>query len=319
MRLIGHSEQISAHFCCFVIDKDLYCSEMSVTEEEIFSQPRIWRKALEVLPEVGARLPAAGERVAVVGCGTSYFIAQAFAVLRENAGQGETDAFVASEMPSARTYDTVLAISRSGTTTEVVRCLDALPEGTRSVAISAVPGTPVLAAATDEIVLPLADEVSIVQTRFATTALALLRAHIGEDLSPALADAERILSEPLAVDPADFEHFVFLGHGWTVGLAAEAALKFREAGRSWAESYPAMEYRHGPISVAGRSTLVWLLSSPDPDLVQQVSATGATVVQAAGDPMAELVTLQRAAVALAESKGLDPDNPQHLTRSVVLG
>jgi fructoselysine-6-P-deglycase FrlB-like protein len=302
-----------------MIDSNVYCSEMSVTEQEIFSQPQVWRKAIEVLPEVAERLPAAGERVAVVGCGTSYFIAQAVAAIREAAGHSETDAFVASEMPTARPYDSVIAISRSGTTTEVVRCLAALPESTRTLAISAVPDTPVPAAATDEIVLPFADEVSIVQTRFATTALALLRAHVGQDLSPALADAERDLAAPLAVDPADFEHFVFLGHGWTVGLAAEAALKFREAGQAWAESYPAMEYRHGPISVAGPSTLVWVLSTPDQNLAQDVSATGATVVQATGDPMAELVTLQRAAVALAESKGLDPDNPQHLTRSVVLG
>jgi fructoselysine-6-P-deglycase FrlB-like protein len=34
--------------------------------------------------------------------------------------------------------------------------------------------------------------------------------------------------------------------------------------------------------------------------------------------MAELVHLQRAAVALAEHRGLDPDRPNHLSRSVVL-
>ena len=292
---------------------------MSITTEEIVSQPQIWRHAIEFLPSVSATLPASGERVAIVGCGTSYFIAQAIAAIREAAGHGETDAFVASEMPSGRAYDTVLAISRSGTTTEVTRCLQALPTTVRTVAISAVAGTPVLDAAGAAIVLPFADESSIVQTRFATTALALLRAHVGQDLSPALHDAEQGLARVLAVEPADFEHFVFLGHHWTVGLAAEAALKFREAGQAWAESYPAMEYRHGPISVAGPSTLVWMLSTPDPDLVQDVRATGATVVQATGDAMAELVTLQRAAVALAEAKGLDPDNPQHLTRSVVLG
>ena len=93
------------------------------------------------------RLPGPGERVAIVGCGTSYFIAQAIAAARESAGCGETDAFVASEMPAERLYDLVLAISRSGTTTEVVRCLQALPAGVRSLAISAVPGTPVVEAA----------------------------------------------------------------------------------------------------------------------------------------------------------------------------
>jgi len=292
---------------------------MSVTREEISSQPQMWRQEADLLPQVARQLPAVGERVAIVGCGTSYFIAQAVAVARETAGHGETDAFVASEMPVGRPYDVVLAISRSGTTTEVVRCLESLPDGVRSLAISAVPGTPVLDAADDAIVLAFADEASIVQTRFATTALALLRAHLGHDLSAAIDDAQTLLDQPLPAQPAGFEHFVFLGHGWTVGLAAEAALKFREAGQAWAESYPAMEYRHGPISVAGPGTLVWFVGDADPDLVRDVRPTGATVVTRRLDPMAELVALQRGAVALAEAKGLDPDNPQHLTRSVVLG
>jgi fructoselysine-6-P-deglycase FrlB-like protein len=292
---------------------------VSVTREEISSQPQMWRQVADLLPQVVDKLPAPGERVAIVGCGTSYFIAQAVAVARETAGHGETDAFVASEMPSGRPYDLVLAISRSGTTTEVVRCLEALPANVPSLAISAVSGTPVVNAASDAIVLAFADETSIVQTRFATTALALLRTHMGEDLAPAIADAQGVLDRPLPAQPAEFEHFVFLGHGWTVGLASEAALKFREAGQAWAESYPAMEYRHGPISVAGPGTLLWFVGDADPALVRDVRATGATVVTQRHDPMAELVALQRGAVALAEAKGLDPDNPQHLTRSVVLG
>jgi fructoselysine-6-P-deglycase FrlB-like protein len=292
---------------------------MSVTREEISSQPQMWRQVADLLPEVAGRLPASGERVAIIGCGTSYFIAQAVAVARETAGHGETDAFVASEMPAGRPYDLVVAISRSGTTTEVVRCLEALTEGVRSLAISAVPGTPVVSTADDAIVLAFADETSIVQTRFATTALALLRAHVGHDLSEAIADAQALLDQPLPAQPADFEHFVFLGHGWTVGLASEAALKFREAGQAWAESYPAMEYRHGPISVARPGTLVWFVGDADPALVRDVRATGATVVERTLDPMAELVALQSGAVTLAEAKGLDPDTPQHLTRSVVLG
>jgi glucosamine 6-phosphate synthetase-like amidotransferase/phosphosugar isomerase protein len=34
--------------------------------------------------------------------------------------------------------------------------------------------------------------------------------------------------------------------------------------------------------------------------------------------MAELVRVQRLAVALALARGLDPDHPRHLARSVVL-
>ena len=134
----------------------------------------------------------------------------------------------------------MLAISRSGTTTEVVaRRSTRSPPGTPSLAISAVPDTPVVAGGElTPSLLAFADEASIVQTRFATTALALLRAHLGHDLAAAIADAEAVLAQPLPVEPSEFEHFVFLGRGWTVGLAFEAALKFREAGGAWAEAYP---------------------------------------------------------------------------------
>ena len=175
-------------------------------------------------------------------------------------------------------------------------------------------------AANDAILLAFADETSIVQTRFATTALALLRAHLGHDLGPAIADAQLLLDQPLPAEPADFEHFVFLGHGWTVGLASEAALKFREAGQAWAEAYPAMEYRHGPISVAGPGTLAWFCR-------RRRSGPGSRHSRhrrhrrsrARPIPWPSSSRCSGARSALAEAKGLDPDNPQHLTRSVVLG
>jgi fructoselysine-6-P-deglycase FrlB-like protein len=293
---------------------------VNVTLREIASQPETWQQAVATIDTVAPKLPATGERVAVIGCGTSYYIAQAVASIRESRGLGETDAFVASEMPDHRPYDVVVAISRSGTTTEVIRALDALPAGTRSLAISTESDLPIVGSATDAVLLPFADETSIVQTRFATATLALMRAGFGEDIAPAIADAQTAVEQPLPHDPSDFDHFVFLGHGWTVGLASEAALKFREAAGAWTEAYPAMEYRHGPISVAGSNTLVWFLTdaTADRDLVEAIRATGATVQEPRADPMAELVTLQRTAVALAQSRGLDPDNPLHLTRSVVL-
>jgi len=114
------------------------------------------------------------------------------------------------------------------------------------------------------------------------------------------------------------EHVAFLGHGWTVGIAEEAALKLREASQTYTEAYPAMEYRHGPISLAGPGSLVWVLGSPDDAIANDIRATGATVRIAELDPMAELVVAQRFAVAVAQAKGLDPDRPRHLTRSVVL-
>jgi fructoselysine-6-P-deglycase FrlB-like protein len=243
-------------------------------------------------------------------------MARASAALREASGMGETDAFPASEFPSDRSYDRVVAISRSGTTTEVVQLLGRLGHEPRTV-VTADAASPVASLAETSVVLDFADERSVVQTRFATSALALFRAQIGQDLAPVIADGERALTE-LMPDPTRFEHVVFLGHGWTVGIAEEAALKLREATRTYSEAYPAMEYRHGPISLAGERSLVWILGSPDPTVAEDAAETGATVRVASLDPMAELVLVHRAAIALAEAKGLDPDHPRHLTRSVVL-
>jgi fructoselysine-6-P-deglycase FrlB-like protein len=290
---------------------------MSATAHEVASQPACWRRAAGLVSAVSGDLPSSGERVAAVGCGTSWFVAQAYGWLREEAGIGETDAFTASEFPGMRSYDRVVAISRSGTTTEVVRLVEAID--IPSTAISAVPGTPLVEAADATILLEFADERSVVQTRFATTTLVLLRTHLGLDaFGAAPADAQIAIDGVLPHDPAAFDHFVFLGHGWTVGLANEAALKMREAAQAHTEAYAAMEYRHGPISLAGPSSLVWILGSPDPTVADAVASTGATVHAATLDPMAELVLIQRTAVALAQARGLDPDHPRNLVRSVVL-
>jgi fructoselysine-6-P-deglycase FrlB-like protein len=285
---------------------------------EIASQPALWWKAAELAPAVAGLLPPPGEPAVAIGCGTSHHIALAYARLREERGLGMTDAVIASEVSAHRSYGHAVAISRSGTTTEVLRTLDGLSGSIATVAVTAVRDSPVASAAGDTVVLDFANEQSVVQTRFATTTLALLRAHVGDSLNAAIADGEAALTKALPVEPADFTQFVFLGQGWTVGLANEAALKLREAASAWTEAYPAMEYRHGPISVAGPGTLVWAIGSVDPGVLADAADAGATIVDQGSDPMAELVLIQRMAVQFAEAKGLDPDHPKHLTRSVVL-
>ena len=294
-------------------------ADVGRTEAEIASQPDCWRRAVALLPTVTDLLPAPGERVAVVGCGTSWFIAQSYAMARESAGLGETDAFAASEMPAGRSYDRVLALTRSGTTTEILQLLGVLAGRQPTVAVTADAHTPIAAAADAIITLDFADEESVVQTRFATSELALLLAHVGIDIEPIAAAAERVLAEPLPVALTSARQFTFLGTGWTCGLASEAALKLRESAGLWAESYPAMEYRHGPIAVTGPGSLVWLLGAAPDGLADQVAATGGAAWVSVEHPLAELVRVHRVAVTLARAAGLDPDRPRNLTRSVILG
>jgi fructoselysine-6-P-deglycase FrlB-like protein len=243
-------------------------------------------------------------------------MAMCYAGLREAAGQGETDAFAASEFPTGRRYDRIVAITRSGTTTEVLRLIDEV--GAPTTALIGDPTSPAVSAAAHAVLLPFADERSVVQTRFATSALTLLRASLGEDLAGPIADAAGAVDAPLPLDPAGTGQVTFLGRGWTVGLAHEAALKCREAAVFWAEAYPALDYRHGPISIASPGRAVWAFGELPGGLAEQIGATGATLVECDRDQAAQLILAQRFAVAMAASRGLDPDQPRHLTRSVIL-
>lgn len=294
--------------------------ETSHMEQELRSQPDTWRAAARI-GSAGSPLPAAGARVAVVGCGTSWFMAQAFAALREGSGQGVTDAFAASEafLGDPRGYDALVAITRSGTTTEVLRVLEAVNGRIPTVTVLGDPGTPATELSDETVALPFADEKSVVQTRFATSTLALLRAHLGEDLAGAVSDAQEALTCPVEQEWVDAEQFSFLGSGWTYGLANEAALKMREASQSWTESYPAMEYRHGPIAIAAPGRVTWLFGQAPEGLESDVAATGARFVcHGTRDPLADLVLVHRVALERARARGLDPDSPRSLTRSVML-
>ncbi|MGW3627049.1 SIS domain-containing protein [Streptomyces sp. NPDC000880] len=296
---------------------------MSRTAAEIATQPACWRRAAEAAAAFEG-LPEPGERVAVTGCGTSWFMAIAYAALREAAGLGETDAFASSEFPSGRTYDRVVAITRSGTTTEVLDLLTELRGKVPTLALTADPKTPVMGAADAVAVLDWADEESVVQTRFATTALAFLRAGLGDvpgvkSVTEAAVDAELALTEPLPEAVVGAEQWTFLGRGWTYGLALEAGLKMREAAGAWTESYPAMEYRHGPISITGPGRVAWVFGALPEGLSLDVTRVGGTLVaRQEADPLADLIRAQRLAVTLAESRGFDPDRPRNLTRSVIL-
>ena len=135
--------------------------------------------------------PASGSRS--IGCGSSWHAAKALAALRELGGGGETDAFAASEARLARGYDRVVAISRSGATTEILRALELVRPGTPTVALVGDPTSPVAARCDVVVDLSFADDRSVVQTRFVTTVVCLARAVLG--LAPAglLDDAEAAL------------------------------------------------------------------------------------------------------------------------------
>ncbi|MGP7812825.1 SIS domain-containing protein [Glutamicibacter soli] len=297
-------------------------SEQSVLgahmERELVSQPEMWRRAI-AQQQSEDLLPTKGAKVAVVGCGTSWFMAEAYAAAREAAGHGITDSFAASEARIAtRDYDVLVAITRSGTTSEVLQLLTELDGSLRTVAVIGDTTSPIVQQVDAVVELPYADEQSVVQTRFATTALAYLLSSVGEDLEPAIAQAQQLVNSATPQELLDAEQFTFLGRGLSVGLAHEAALKMREAVQGWTEAYPAMDYRHGPISIAAPNRVTWMLGAQPEGLDADVTRTGAIYVNEDRHPLADLAYIHRVTLDRARARNLNPDSPRNLTRSVIL-
>ena len=222
--------------------------------------------------------------------------------------------------PKRRDYEAVVAISRSGTTTEVADVLGALGPGTRKIAIVGVADSPVALAADDVIVLDFADERSVVQTRFATTTLALLRAHLGEDIEPIAVHAERALLAEAPYPPRSRpSSSPFSGR---TGLSASHTKRRSRCARLHRDGPRPIQpwiTGIGPIAIACPGRAVWPLGAAPAGLEADVLATGADWIAGSGlDPLAELLLAQRVAVARAHRLGLDADHPRNLSRSVVL-
>jgi CRISPR-associated protein Cas5a/b/c len=289
----------------------------SLLAGEIADQPEAWRRAAALSASEPPFQP--GARMALVGCGSSWHAASAIAALREQAGDGETDAYPASESRLDRDYARVIAISRSGRTSELLSAIEAIGAGVDKLALVGDPASPVGAACDRVIDFAFADDRSVVQTRFVTSVIAYGRAAIGTRLDQAISDARTAMDGDLALEQPEAKQLVFLGQGWCLAVANAAALVARETAQARTEAYPAMEYRHGPIATAGPGTVVWFIGAAPDGLAGEIESTGATVVLSSLDPLAELVRVQRIALSLAERRGLDPDRPPNLSRAVVLG
>jgi glucosamine--fructose-6-phosphate aminotransferase (isomerizing) len=300
-------------------------------ERAIRAQPEELRRlaGLELPPHAG-RL-AAGERLWLVGTGTSLHAAELGAAMMARAG---VDARFASSMDFARHVplragDGVIVISHTGETAYAQaarrRALD-LGAETLSLTATGV-GWPEAIEVTEK-------EGSETYTRSYTGALAVLSLIAGElgaeGLEPAAvvaaADAvEAALAEPGLDGVPEPERLLVIaaGAGPPAVTAREGALKLREAARLAAEGYDAEYLLHGSAVPLGERDGLVLLGGDDDgfldELARAARAEGIAVARldqpdATGLPhdplMAQIpltVRLQLLALRRAERGGHDPD------------
>lgn len=331
----------------------------SHTEREICSQPEVWRETLTPLHADVLRRGFDGDvtDVLVTGCGSTHYLALSVAALLRDAGlrawalpASELLADARPRLPDAgRT--TLLAFSRSGTTTETVLAVEEFRRlgGRTVVAVTCDPASTLATAADVVHAAPAAMERSVAQTRSFTSMLllgqAVVAAVAGHDLAPleTLPDhAARLLDDgraPMAAIAGDdrLDAFYFLASGPLFGVASEGMLKLKEMSLTRSEAYHAMEFRHGPMSMCDAGAVVVGLVAPERAEREQAvlrdvgPMSGATVTVGEGldhdvpaslpawaRPALYLVPLQLLALERALAKGLDPDAPRHLTAVIHL-
>jgi glutamine---fructose-6-phosphate transaminase (isomerizing) len=284
------------------------------TRQEILSQPEAWSAALEVLSTARSDMTIEGEKdfeqILFTGCGSTYYLALAAASLTQELTGRLCRAFPASELwlypgSSYTTGKTLLvAVSRSGETTETLRACEAFLSDRRGdlLTLSCYEDMPLAKLGTHNLVFPSGQEQSVAQTRafstlyIGTVALACLwarRADLFDSLRKLpeagcrLMDVYAPLAGQLGGDPT-FERFYWLGSGPRHGLACELSLKMKEMSLTHSEPFHFMEFRHGPKSMVNSSALVVGLRSTVNDpyetaVLEDVKSLGGRVLDISED------------------------------------
>jgi len=316
---------------------------MNTTEKVIFEQFPYWEKAIRSISA-----PHDAELTVFLGCGTSYNLALSLAALSNISGRpaiaapgGEwlnrPDVF----WPRWRKAH-VVALSRSGETTETVAAAKASRAAGAFVTAITVEPESALARNCDRLVdASTHSQEGIVMTVSASLMLLLGMQLIGMDVPHTLVGAAEGLARQVDAALPDLiterSHFVFLGSGPLYGVALEGALKLMEMSQIITQGFHPLEYRHGPISLVDGNTAVVMLYSADQKaaetkLVAELQEKGAIVIGLGGpgdarfdlacDPalagLCMLPALQILGERAAQARAIDTVTPRHLTKVVTL-
>ncbi len=334
------------------------------TRSEILSQPDAWKQALKVTEQARQQLEpllrSDYEQVLFTGCGSTYYLSLSAAALFQELTGRLTRAVPGGELllNSAVTLGQgstlLVAISRSGSTTETVRVVEEFKRQKRGpVAVITNYGDQPLAKLADvALVIEKGQEESVAQTRsfasmFVTATALAAQAAKDESLLHVMAELPNVGRKLLADHESlarqfggnlALDRFYFLGSGIRYGLACEVNLKMKEMTLTHSEPFHFLEFRHGPMSMVTESTLVvGLLSEKnfthETAVLDEMAAKGAQVLSLAesgasvsfGSGILESVRgvlylpiLQLMAYYRSMAKGLNPDRPNNLEAVVKL-
>lgn len=245
----------------------------------------------------------------------------------------------------------VIAFSQSGQSPDLIDSLKALREiGALTAAMVNAEGSPLEQAC--EYLLPLnaGAELSVAATKsFIATlsASARLVAHwaqdadllaAGQTLPQCLRNAAHQDWNPAITALKSCQRLMVIGRGLGFAIAQEAALKFKETSGIQAEAFSSAEVRHGPMALVDADYPMLVFAPRGPEqagllkLAADMRERGARVLLAAPadiaerdltlscadhpalDPILAIQSFYVMAAGLAQARGLNPDQPRHLSK-----
>jgi glucosamine--fructose-6-phosphate aminotransferase (isomerizing) len=253
----------------------------------------------------------------------------------------------------------VVAVSQSGNTPEIIETVRRMRDcGARSISVTNDASSD-LAAETDLAVALQAGEERAIPATKTVTASMLVLAHVAAGLGevPWAENDEarlpgqvaKVLEDSSAIEEVlavlDRPQTVHMGRSYSLAVALESALKFKETTLRPARAYATGDFLHGPVAAVGDGDVVVGYAASGPTYADVLDVLGAlhgrgasTLVVtdrpdevAAGIPalgvpagmpeplVSVLLTVraQQLARALTVSAGLDPDRPEGLSKVTV--
>jgi glucosamine--fructose-6-phosphate aminotransferase (isomerizing) len=300
------------------------------------------------------------KQVVFTGCGSTYYLALSAAAAFQEQTRLPSRAVPGGELLlNSNAFLTaentlLVAVSRSGSTTETVRAVEKFKRerNGRVIVITNYGDQPLAGLADLALVISKGQETSVAQTRsfasmyvgaIAMTAVIAGRLDnlkamqkletVGQNLLSNYSSYARQFGADLSID-----RYYFLGSGIRYGLACETNLKMKEMTLTHSEPFHFMEFRHGPMSmVTPNAVVVGMLSEANHNHEQKVLDEMAKLggrILSLGENNANisfnseipedvrgvlyLPVLQLMAYERSKAKGLNPDNPTNLTKVVNL-
>jgi glutamine---fructose-6-phosphate transaminase (isomerizing) len=243
-----------------------------------------------------------------------------------------------------------IAISQSGKSPDLLASATSAKQcGALVIALTNTPASPLAALSDHTIPLCAGAETSVAATKSFIASLSAI-VHLvsawtcDSALSNALHAAPAQLAQAwkldwsAAIEPLRAAHNLFvIGRGYGLGIAQEAALKFKETCGIHAEAFSAAEVQHGPMALVNAGFPILGFSQSDDTregietIAREFVRRGARVLLAGGEapgatalpvvsahpviePLLMIQSFYGLAARLAVERGLDPDKPPHLNK-----